>query len=569
MLTLEDQWYFFDTQNYHKAAQSIIRGEGFGQGIFVTKEGLTDYSLEPIYPLFLAGCYSILGESFRAVRLVESLIGGFIAVLIAIIGGQIFGKRAGLLAGIIAAIYPYFVFVAGLLYVTNLLTLFILLLVYFNLRYVTSFRLVWLGLASVAAGFVALSTPVMLVVFPFWMAWLIARRRTLVPRIQIAVVAAVGFIVTISPWLWRNYRVFGRITPIRAYMGEISAIDSNLNDDRLRNEKVAGHELRVVVRIDSCQNMFDVFYNGEYKGRLADREKIFTRPEDSTYAGLMLRAGLRNNIDVFEASSYGGDEGCGKRIDNGADPSACVIDEFDDSNLGRNWQAAAEYSVIDGELANTASDSSWNYLAILKTLPGVREVRVRWGRDADGAGAGETGIALLLDEPSLDANGYLVMRLPAGYLTLWTIEDGKPGQSLEFLPELRSSDQPDPFTGLLTSILQEPGPFLGRFFREFANFWNPMPNRVRTTNRFTSKPILWVGALAFGSLLILAIVAVLRIRWSEKTTLLVLMSIAFAAGYALFGTQTRYRIPIDSIIIMFSSYGLLSLLDFRRSRSET
>ena len=57
IMTLEDKWYFYDTVHYDKAASSILSEQGFGKGYYFSgiAEFQDEYSLTPVYPLFLAG----------------------------------------------------------------------------------------------------------------------------------------------------------------------------------------------------------------------------------------------------------------------------------------------------------------------------------------------------------------------------------------------------------------------------------------------------------------------------------------------------------------------------------
>jgi len=109
--TLQPGFYFWDSVRYDNAAISLIENGHFGE-----------YNRSPVYPIFLAGIYYVAGHSILAVRIVESLLGASIAVMLAAIGRRIAGIPTGLIAGVIWTFYPLAVFVAGLVYPETLMT---------------------------------------------------------------------------------------------------------------------------------------------------------------------------------------------------------------------------------------------------------------------------------------------------------------------------------------------------------------------------------------------------------------------------------------------------------------
>ena len=84
-----------------------------------------DFGRAPGYPVFLAAVYWLFGESIFAIRLVESIMGALLAVIMAQVGRRVGGEMVGALAGIIWAVYPLGIFVAGLVYPTGLTAMFL------------------------------------------------------------------------------------------------------------------------------------------------------------------------------------------------------------------------------------------------------------------------------------------------------------------------------------------------------------------------------------------------------------------------------------------------------------
>ena len=105
--------------------------------------------------------------------------------------------------------------------------------------------------------------------------------------------------------------------------------------------------------------------------------------------------------------------------------NAIVVDDFNRAQLGPNWSADPEYQLVNGELANTSQVYSWDFLAVYTGQTNPMEVSFRWGANANAAGIAESGLALMLDSGSPDANGYLIFRETDG-ISLWAVVDGVP-----------------------------------------------------------------------------------------------------------------------------------------------
>lgn len=102
-----------------------------------------------------------------------------------------------------------------------------------------------------------------------------------------------------------------------------------------------------------------------------------------------------------------------------------------------------------------------------------------------------------------------------------------------------------------------PWPYLHDYTREFLHFFQPLPDRVTTQNRFNQPLVLWIGAAWYLLLLPTAVLGLLRghAPWRARILLaaVVLMTAAF---YAFFFTQARYRVPVNPQTIVLASFAL-------------
>ncbi|RKY87976.1 hypothetical protein DRQ11_04880, partial [candidate division KSB1 bacterium] len=128
-----------------------------------------------------------------------------------------------------------------------------------------------------------------------------------------------------------------------------------------------------------------------------------------------------------------------------------VTDNFNrpDGDLGPDWVADPEFQIVSNELANTSTEERWDFLAVYKARKNPSEVSFRWGSGATTEGIGLGGFALMLDDTSTMANGYLVwLRTDIDKVYLYTIINGDPtppqGAKIDDDPY---DPKPDPVAG--------------------------------------------------------------------------------------------------------------------------
>jgi 4-amino-4-deoxy-L-arabinose transferase-like glycosyltransferase len=207
---------------FGRIARSIALGRGFGNPFADT--GLSTL-LPPVYSYLLAGIFKIFGIETRASVLaalsLNSLFSALTCVPVFLLARQAFGERVAKCAGWGWAFSPYGVYYgADWAWSTCLVTLELAWLFLFAWRLENSSRtrdwLIFGGLCGVAA----LTEPIVLDVLPLLGIWTVYRRYRLArPWKTELIAAAVAGIVTLSPWLLRNYVVFHRFIPVRSGFG--------------------------------------------------------------------------------------------------------------------------------------------------------------------------------------------------------------------------------------------------------------------------------------------------------------------------------------------------------------
>ncbi len=232
-ITGVQQAHAHDQVSYDALAQSLLAGRGysFEQDWYpgFTKAGVQTAHWSFLYPLYLAGVYTLTGYAPLAARLVQALVSGALCiVLIYRLGKRLVDKQVGLVAAGLGAVYAYFVFYDAALMTESFFTLGILAM--FEL----SFELVGIGrtkdevaptrrlslwlLLGVVLGLTTLLRQTLLLFLPIWLVWIYwAGRKKIAwygPLISLGVLAA-----CILPWTVRNYTLYNAFLPLNSNAG--------------------------------------------------------------------------------------------------------------------------------------------------------------------------------------------------------------------------------------------------------------------------------------------------------------------------------------------------------------
>lgn len=204
VLTLEDKIYWDDGFDYDGLATRLIEGKGY-----VDKDGEFTAFRAPGYPFFLTAIYTIFGHHFLAVRFVQCLLNAVTIIFIFFITRLIFNQSAAIISALLFAVYPLFVYTTSTFFPTTVF-IFLLSIIMFLILSIekkqTTLKVVMLG---VMLGLAALTVPTVLVFVPFALSWILFGRRNLnLKTIFSCVVILLSTILTLSPWLLRNFKVY-------------------------------------------------------------------------------------------------------------------------------------------------------------------------------------------------------------------------------------------------------------------------------------------------------------------------------------------------------------------------
>ncbi len=199
-------------------AREIVAGDFWGSGIFFRA---------PLYPYFLAGIISVLGDSLWAVRIVHALLGSVSCVLVYLLGKRLFSAPVGTVAALLWALWPTAIYyesellIPVLIIPLNLWALYVLAGAIQRRRLTPRVSLgvgLILGISAIARPNILLFVIALLI----WILWRFrASARSTVPSWILAVSLLVGTSLPVSIVTVRNAVVADDFVPI-SYQGGIN-----------------------------------------------------------------------------------------------------------------------------------------------------------------------------------------------------------------------------------------------------------------------------------------------------------------------------------------------------------
>ena len=209
-----------DASGYDEMAVNLVSGNGFSQSVngSMTPVGYRT----PIYPMFMAGIYYIFGHHYITVKIIQAILGALFCIIAFFIANIIYDDAAiGLIASLFAALYKPFIsgfcYYGGpaLFYSENLL-MFIVGLAILALLYFIKKGNIKIGmLAGFLMGLAILTRPEF-AIFPVLLAiyLLYASHLSIKEMLRKYFIVYLFIILTMSPWVVRNYIVYKEFIPL-------------------------------------------------------------------------------------------------------------------------------------------------------------------------------------------------------------------------------------------------------------------------------------------------------------------------------------------------------------------
>ena len=232
-----------DAVAYVAWARRIASGDWLGTDAFYQA---------PLYPYFMAGLWTLAGESVAAVKVVQACLGATSCGLVAWAVGRLFRPATGAVAGLLLAVYPAAVFFDGLIQKTALDG--VLLASLLACIALVSIRTSWpraLGLGLII-GLLALTRENALIGLPVVLWWLWRRRGGASWR-QATAGVVLGASMVLVPVGVRNLALGGRFQLTTSQLGPNLYIGNNATATGLYAPLRPGHASAEFERQDAIE----------------------------------------------------------------------------------------------------------------------------------------------------------------------------------------------------------------------------------------------------------------------------------------------------------------------------
>ena len=194
----------YDVDRYVSLALSVLE-----RGEYGLVPGQPSITAAPLFPLWIAGLYSVFGRHPFAILLANAALSTATAALLCLLGRRLFSRRAGLLALALWAGYPYAVYYCAWSQRESLLVFLACAMLWLLLRLFEDRTAAWAAASGAVGGLLGLSNPTCLIfvgLVPLGM--LLQARREGLARLLAAYYLCLG--LCYSPWVLRNQLAFGR-----------------------------------------------------------------------------------------------------------------------------------------------------------------------------------------------------------------------------------------------------------------------------------------------------------------------------------------------------------------------
>jgi 4-amino-4-deoxy-L-arabinose transferase-like glycosyltransferase len=203
-----------------RLARSIAQGRGFSSPTDLDS-GPSAWTA-PIYPYILAGVFKIFGiytaASAWMILLFNSVFAALTCWTIFVVAQRIYGTVVARWAAWTWAVFPYVIYwPVRVVWEASFSTFLLTLALCLAIRMADSempkrkdwlvFGLLW--------GLIALTNTALIIVLPFFLAWMILQLPAKSSRFSGAAICLGVFVVCLIPWTLRNYETFGRFILIR------------------------------------------------------------------------------------------------------------------------------------------------------------------------------------------------------------------------------------------------------------------------------------------------------------------------------------------------------------------
>ena len=170
--------------------------------------------IEPMYPFSLSVIYKFFGHNYLPMRIFQIILFGITSILVYLLSEQIFSnQKMAALTAIITALCPTLANYPSYLLSETVFTFLLCLTILILIRAFKTRKILLFFFSGILLGITSLCKGVTLFFFLFVLLGLILLRKRFDYSIQMItshfLIFCLGFFALISPWIYRNHRLFG------------------------------------------------------------------------------------------------------------------------------------------------------------------------------------------------------------------------------------------------------------------------------------------------------------------------------------------------------------------------
>lgn len=203
-----------DEGAYNNLALSIVNS-----GSYHTEDS---YSRPPFYPFFISIAYFLFGQNPIAVRIIQAILDSLMCVLIYKLCYKLFNFPIALLASFMSLSYLLFINGASRFLTESIVTFFLFLAVFYIYKMREKLTYRNMSIIGAIAAILTLTKGIFILFLPFLFIVILLttyRHFKLKDVIKKFIVAFIVFLIPITGWTYRNYKVYHAFVPVSTQSG--------------------------------------------------------------------------------------------------------------------------------------------------------------------------------------------------------------------------------------------------------------------------------------------------------------------------------------------------------------
>ncbi|MDZ4814886.1 MAG: glycosyltransferase family 39 protein [Verrucomicrobiota bacterium] len=209
-----------DQADYETLAYNLYNGKGYrGPSPDVTDPEPRTARVPPGTSVTWAALYCLFGRSFAMIRIFHCVLSAVTVILVYYVGKEAFSRVVGLAGALIFTFWPMSLLFSVELLSETLGVFWLYLAIWASLRFASSGSAVWAVASGLSFGGALLVRANIALLMPMLGIWAIITFRKRLKVLVTSILIPLCVLLMLSPWVYRNYKVFGAFVPLTSTGG--------------------------------------------------------------------------------------------------------------------------------------------------------------------------------------------------------------------------------------------------------------------------------------------------------------------------------------------------------------